>query len=91
MPAKRKPPVIGIEPKVKTLINSKGKRVRHTKNFADVIRGKMADDPELATRVEEAGREADAEVAEYERRMLTNGPLADGVIDEEDDDSPGAT
>ena len=36
-----------------------------TRNYADVIRAKMAADPELRHAVEEAAQEAEREVAEY--------------------------
>lgn len=66
--AKRKPPVIGTK-KAKALISSKGKRVRRTKNFADVVRGMMTEDPHLAAEINAAiERESRREVSRRHRR-----------------------
>lgn len=41
-----------------------------TRNFADVIRGKLAADPELASDVENARIEADAEQKAYDETEI---------------------
>lgn len=88
--------------KVSKLVNSKGKSIKRTKDFADVIRGKLANDPKLAAAVEKARVEAERECDEYAARPDTDdprdmmpaeaacGPLTDPIIDEdEDDETPG--